>query len=253
MKILITGSKGFIGSRLMKILKKKGHKVYGFDLGDKYPKQKVDLVYHLASFANAFHSISHPEILMNNVQVTFNTLEWMRKTGTKKMVFSSTREIYTPVNPYGASKLMCEAMFNPYVKTYGMGIVSARLTNIYGKGNLSYRFIGDCVTKCKNNETVNIYGGYNKVMSFLHVNDCIDQLVSLGKRVKLSHHKTVDVSYPNSIMLMELTSIIKQKTGSSSKIIALPGRKGEVMSYNPPSIYKLPKISLQQGLDEEIS
>ncbi len=249
MKYLVTGHKGFIGSTLYQRLKKAGHTVYGLDLGDNFPTCRVDFVYHLAAYTNAYDSIDHPEIVIDNIQVTYEVLQWMRKTKSHKMIYTSSREAYRPMNPYGASKLMCEVLAEPYVQTYGLGVVNARLANIYGSGNKGYRFIHLCIERARENKDIFIYGGKEKVVNFLHLNDCVDQLLKLQGECQIGKSQTLEIAYPVSYLLYEVAERIIKKLGSKSKIVMVKGRRGEVMSYNPARVYDMPKINLDEGID----
>lgn len=118
MKILITGSLGFIATNLILLLSKnKDHQIIGvdsgisksnnkeftknicehhfFDLSDKEKLCKllkdVDIVIHLAAKGNVIESIKFPILnFQNNVYSTLNLLECMKEMNVKKLIFSST-------------------------------------------------------------------------------------------------------------------------------------------------------------------
>lgn len=252
MQILVTGSKGFIGYKLLLFLRDKGYKVYEFDLEDKLPAHKVDLIFHLAAYADAYKSISSPDVLINNINIMYEVLEWARVTGTRKMIYASSREIYEPINPYGASKLVGEIISIPYAKTFGMGVVCARLSNIYGPGNLANRFIDQCIVKARSNDPIEIYGGHKKIMNFLHVTDCVLQLYSLIEKIRLNQINYYDINYPVSIKCYDLAKKVVDMMGSNSKVICKSFRKGEVREFIPKGYFQEPTISLDQGIRQTI-
>jgi UDP-glucuronate 4-epimerase len=134
MKILVTGSAGFIGYSLSKELLRKGYDVTGIDnLNDYYDidlkmkrtenlresqyrghfkfikfdlrndfteynrtlNDNYDFIYHLAAQAGVRYSLSHPEeYFSNNVTGTYNLLEFIRKTATSQIIFASTSSVY---------------------------------------------------------------------------------------------------------------------------------------------------------------
>ena len=86
--------------------------------------KNVDLVFHLAAKGNVIDSINDPiDNFQSNVFETIKLLEFMRTNGIDKLIFSSTggaimgnakppvneKNLPSPISPYGASKLSCEA------------------------------------------------------------------------------------------------------------------------------------------------
>ena len=248
MKILITGNKGFIGRHLEKELKRLDHEVIGYDIGDTLPTKKVDLVYHLAANVNAFESVNKPFLAIENVDLTFEILEWMRQTGSNQIIYASSREVYSLVNPYGASKLMCEILLKPYCRTFGFGAISARLANIFGIGNLQHRFIEQTISKAKKNEPIEVYGGYGKIMNFVHINDCVQALIRFIPEIETGFNRVREVASTESYPLTTIAETIIEMTGSKSKIVIKDNRAGETLSYYPLLKENLVNVSLKKAI-----
>ena len=131
MKILVTGSSGFIGFHLSKLLLKKGHKVLGVDCMNNYydvnlkkarlnilknyknflfiktsienekkiknifKKFKPDFVIHLAAQAGVRYSIDKPRVyLKSNIDGSFNIIEYSYKFGVKHLIMASSSSVY---------------------------------------------------------------------------------------------------------------------------------------------------------------
>ena len=133
MKILITGSAGFIGFHLSKTLLEKKYQVYGLDninnyydaslkkkrisllkklstnkfkfikldlqnknkLNELFVKYKFDIVINLAAQAGVRYSIENPKIyLQNNIDTFLNLLECCRKQSIKHLIYASTSSVY---------------------------------------------------------------------------------------------------------------------------------------------------------------
>lgn len=244
MNILITGNKGFIGRHLEKKLIELGHTVIGYDIGDTLPMGKVDLVYHLGANVNAFESVNKPFLAIENVDLMFEILEWMRQTGSNRIIYTSSREVYSLVNPYGASKLMGEIMLEPYCRTFGIGAISARLANIFGKGNLKHRFIEQTISKAYKNEEIEIYG--DKIMNFVHINECVKKLIEFIPKIEPFKNNIKEVAHINSYHLTEIAEMILELTGSKSRVTMKDNRLGETMEYEPQIKSDLISISLRK-------
>ena len=172
MAILVCGGAGYIGSHVNKQLHKEGcetvvldNLVYGHeqavkwgtfvkgDLADGnlleqvFSQWQIEAVCHFAAYAYVGESVREPEkYYLNNVVDTLNLLKVMRAHGCNKMIFSSTCATYgqpeqlpiteempqSPINPYGASKLMVERIFRDYANAYGLRYVVFRYFNAAG-------------------------------------------------------------------------------------------------------------------------
>jgi UDP-glucose 4-epimerase len=228
MKILITGGAGFIGSHLADALISRGHSIIVLDSliegrmenidvqikrgkiefirGDirdqdlmlnKLPK--VDMVYHLAADPNVQNSVPKPmESYDHNMNGTMNVMEYIRKHGIKKMVFTSSGGtvygdvekfpvtedfILSPISPYGASKAAAEMYLSAYANAYEIKIVSVRFANIFGDRSL--HGVGyDFFLKLKDNpKELKILGDGTQQKSYLYVSDAVDGTVLAGEHL----------------------------------------------------------------------
>jgi UDP-glucose 4-epimerase len=155
MKILITGSSGYIGSCLFSFLKSKKNKILGIDKKKtKLNKQnnfikcnfldfkkslkiinnyKPDLIIHLAAESTLDNISNKKKYVLNNVHVTRNILKISKKIKLKYFIFSSTASVYAKLN---------KPLKEEYIK---------KSNNIYGKTKvLNER---DIIKEFKNNKT----------------------------------------------------------------------------------------------------
>lgn len=204
-RILVTGGEGFIGKHLIKVLKRKKHDISVIDLKlgtdirnlDDYPKGKFDIIYHLAANADVRGGKENTEVdFNNNIVGTYTLLEFMRKSGCKKLVFTSSATIYgeredlptkedagnlEPISLYGASKLACEKLIMAYCHTFKIKAWIFRLGNVIGYGN-THGVINDFVNKLKETpDTLKVLGNGYQIKQFLDVSDCIKALCHLPK------------------------------------------------------------------------
>ncbi|MBI3103947.1 NAD-dependent epimerase/dehydratase family protein [Candidatus Daviesbacteria bacterium] len=174
MKILLTGGAGFIGSHVAKMLLEQGHIVsivdnlshsnkdsvdpratfHQVDLSAQAKLEEIltghDAVIHMASLIEVGESVKRPvEFTENNILGTVKLLEVMKKTGVKKMIFSSSACVYgTPKklpiteddplgeqeNPYGITKVTMEQFCILYHRLFGFDVTILRYFNPYGPG-----------------------------------------------------------------------------------------------------------------------
>jgi UDP-glucose 4-epimerase len=126
MKILITGHKGYIGSKLYATLSSDGHSITGIDLKSnddlltcEFPNIKFDVIIHLAGRSGVRESLKDPaSYWMNNVEASRRLFE---RYPTTRILYASSSSAYEPdLNPYAASKRVLEDLADRYPNTLGM-------------------------------------------------------------------------------------------------------------------------------------
>lgn len=173
MKVLVTGGAGFIGSHVTDVFLDAGHEVWAVDdlssgrrenlrpevrlvvLDIRSPdaarlleSERFDVVCHLAAQMDVRRSVADPRFDAEvNIAGFLNLLEAARKSGVRKVVFSSTggaiygeQDVYPapeshptrPVSPYGVSKASGELYLGYYRAQYGLASVALRYANVYG-------------------------------------------------------------------------------------------------------------------------
>ena len=123
---------------------------------EKLLARGFDAVIHLAARKQVGESVEKPELYFkDNIGGLANLLIAMRKTNTKKLVFSSSAATYgmpdqdsvsedddaKPINPYGQTKLVGEWMV-ANAKQWGLKAVSLRYFNVAGTGKAGLAAIG---------------------------------------------------------------------------------------------------------------
>jgi UDP-glucose 4-epimerase len=116
-------------------------------LRDVFSRHRFDGVIHFCARSLVGESMAQPySYYENNVAGTLNLLRVMRDAGVDRLVFSSTAAVFghpqavtideahptSPINPYGASKLMVERMLADAWGAYGLRSASLRYFNAAG-------------------------------------------------------------------------------------------------------------------------
>ncbi len=135
MKVMVTGSEGFVGRNLITHLKMRGELIiYPYDLGGT----EADLVNGLAQADVIFHlaGVNRPKALMEyagNAQFTNEICTLLKKNmRAPKIIFSSSIQVGLQ-NPYATSKRQAEDILFSFYKATGAECVVYRLKNLFGK------------------------------------------------------------------------------------------------------------------------
>jgi UDP-glucose 4-epimerase len=223
-RIVVTGGAGFIGSNLSGALIERGDELIVIDDlstgrkeflepwadSDRLQVERCDLltdgkilpsvfegadvVVHLAANADVRFGLEHPRRdLDQNVIVTHNVLEGVRRAHVGELVFASTGSVYgdaevvpTPENApfprqtslYGASKLAAESFIAAYAEGYGLNATVYRFVSILGRA-YSHGHVIDFVRQLvKDPTTLHILGDGTQRKSYLEVMDCVRAITS---------------------------------------------------------------------------
>jgi UDP-glucose 4-epimerase len=196
MRILVSGSEGFIASHLIPKLKELGHDVTGMDIKvisptsdnwlhsediRSYPDclvhtRNIDCVVHLAAFIDVQESLRDKmTYCQNNIQGTVNLLEASRANGVKRFIFASSAAADSPQSPYGVTKLCGEYWCDIFNKCYGLSTISLRFFNVYGKGT-DKGVIPTWIKAVKLGNGIKVNGG-KQVRDFIYVSDIVDAII----------------------------------------------------------------------------
>jgi UDP-glucose 4-epimerase len=256
-KILVTGGAGFIGSHLVDRLMKLGCQVTVLDdlsqgnlknleqwlenprfcfieadLKDRQVAvsgvEGVDVVFHFAANPEVRMGETDPTVhFRENLMVTFNVLEAMRKSrSAKTLVFASTSTVYgeamvlptpedygpmVPISTYGASKLGCEALAYSYAYTFGVRALILRVANVVGS-----RSNHGVIRKLEAYpERLEILGDGTQRKSYLHVRDFVGAALHLTGRFLSSESKVdmFNVGSADQVGVRKIAEIVTEQMG----------------------------------------
>jgi len=245
MKILVTGSSGFIGTNLVEHLLNKDHQVVGYDLlpaSPRFVKNKnftqikddinnsanhhydfsdIEKVYHLAASADVRLGYTDTYTDMyNNILGTHILLDMMRIYDIENLIFSSSSTVYgnaqtipTPetehsmsqLSLYAASKMANESYIHAYSNLFGIKAHIFRFANVVGK----YQHRGviyDFIQKLYKDPTkLHILGNGEQKKSFFHITDCIQGITEIPTKTKPS---IFNLGNTDRISIRELANIV---------------------------------------------
>tara|TARA_B100001248_G_scaffold135666_1_gene101846 strand:- start:1889 stop:2707 length:819 start_codon:yes stop_codon:yes gene_type:complete len=146
MKILVTGTDGFIGSQLAGYLVSIGHQVEGWEyIPNKYPDPaQCDRVIHCGAISSTTEK-DVEKVMQQNTDFTLKLIELCDMMGTS-MQYSSTANLYGntndfnedadlhPESPYAWSKYLVDRFVKSYSKDFRINIQGFRYFNVFGNG-----------------------------------------------------------------------------------------------------------------------
>jgi UDP-glucose 4-epimerase len=295
-KIFITGANGFIGKELVNQLLNLGHKVVAFDLSFDHKNKTKNLVQVKGSILNElelFKAMNNCSYVVHlaaalgvqyternrlecfdiNIEGTKKVLEASVKNRVKKIIFSSSSEVYgnqienffdentnlQVLSNYGISKIVGEEYLRAYYEKYKLKYNIVRFFNVYGTNQRDNFVMTKFIKSIINKENLYIYGNGNQMRSFCHVSDAVKGIILVLKKGKLNSTYNIG-NDKEPIKMYDLAKKCKNYLGSNAKIIKIDYRysdrlKSREVIKRIPGIKKIrkelkfkPSIMLKEGI-----
>ena len=252
-KVLVTGSDGFIGSHLTEALVREGYTVRAFVLynsfnswgwldncdkdvkgnfevfsgdirdphGVKKAMQDCELVMHLAALIAIPYSYHSPDTYVDtNIKGTLNVVQAARELGVRKLLHTSTSEVYgtarfVPItedhplqgqSPYSATKIGADQIAMSFYTSFGTPVSIIRPFNTYGPRQSARAIIPTIITQiAKGNRKLKL-GALHPTRDFNYISDTvkgfisiaesensIGEVINIGSSFEISIRETVDL------------------------------------------------------------
>lgn len=283
MKLLVTGGAGYVGSGCATVLLEQGHDVVILDdlstgnadavpagaefvEGDVAEKAaeilgeggspEFDGVLHFAAQSLVGESVEKPEnYWYGNVVKTLDLLEAIRRSGTPRLVFSSTAATYgepesspiaedaptRPTNPYGASKLAIDHAITSYAVAHGLGATSLRYFNVAGAyaGTGENRIVETHLiplvlqVALGQRDKISVFGtdwptpDGTAVRDYIHIKDLADAHLLALQTSQPSTHRIYNLGSGTGFSVREVISACERVTGGPIAALDAPRRAGD--------------------------
>ena len=304
-KILITGADGFIGSHLTEMLLDKGYYVkalsyynsfnyWGWldtishpdlevitgDIRDphfcKHITKGIDLIFHLAALIAIPYSYVAPDSYVDtNVKGTLNICQAAKENGVKRVLATSTSEVYgtaqyvpidekhpkQPQSPYSASKIGADAMAMSFYNAFELPITIVRPFNTYGPRQSARAIIPTIITQIASGVKEIKLGDLTPTRDFNYVKDTCKGFIELSK-CEAAIGQEVNVCSNYEISMRDTLELIAKIMNSDVKFIEdtqrIRPKNSEVFRLwgDNTKMKELtgftPQYSIEQGLAETI-
>ena len=269
--VLVTGSEGFMGRKLVAALKACGEDVIGHDLGQgdlaagPPSYDHIRHVFHLAARAKVDESWTEtPGYYRTNVLGTANVLELCRRTKASITFISSY--VYGPpqslpiseghplaaFNPYSHTKILGEDLCRYYGQQFGIPVSIVRPFNIYGPGQDPHFLLPKLVRQAADpaSREFQVQDARPR-RDFLYVDDLISLLLRTRGR---SGVFTCNAGSGRSHSIAEIVAILNLLRDSPLPLVSAGvERPSEVMDVVADirlarSLGWAPTVSLEEGL-----
>jgi UDP-glucose 4-epimerase len=231
MKILLTGSSGFIGKKIIKELEENHSFIKldleeGFDLtkwGDISNIKDFDICIHTAAKSYVPASFKEPQkFYFNNVNSTLNCLELCRINNAKMLYISSyvygipeylpidENHILKAFNPYAQTKIICEKLCEGYYRDFNIPCTILRPFNIYGPGQDKTFLLSKISDQIKSGRMRIELKNPRPRRDFVYINDVVAaiKLATFDLYSGSINYKTYNICSGKSYSVYEITKII---------------------------------------------
>ncbi|MDP2761524.1 MAG: NAD-dependent 4,6-dehydratase LegB [Sideroxyarcus sp.] len=277
-KVLVTGADGFIGSHLTEELVRRGYDVRAFvfynsfnswgwlddcaadvagkfevfagDIRDthgvKTAMQGCDMVLHLAALIAIPYSYHSPDTYVDtNVKGTLNVVQAARELGVKRVVNTSTSEVYgtakfVPIteehplqgqSPYSATKIGADQIAMSFYNAFDTPIATVRPFNTYGPRQSARAIIPTVITQIANGKRKIKLGALHPTRDFNFVMDTVRGFISVAESEK-SIGEVINIGSNFEISIADTVQLIAEVMGVEIEIetdqVRLRPEKSEV-------------------------
>ncbi|GAB4190960.1 MAG: NAD-dependent 4,6-dehydratase LegB [Thermoflexibacter sp.] len=307
-KVLVTGADGFIGSHLTEYLVEQGYKVRAFvfynsfnsfgwldtlsnttlkeieifsgDIRDpngvRLAMQEIDIVFHLAALIAIPYSYYSPDSYVDtNIKGTLNVLQAARQLNTKKVLITSTSEVYgtaqyVPIDekhplqgqsPYSATKIGADRLAESFYRCFNLPVCIVRPFNTYGPRQSARAVIPTIITQLLNGEILIKLGDTTPTRDLLFVKDTIRGFEAIaqsdntiGEEINLATQTEISIGDLGNLLIQLINpdaSILQEQERfrpDKSEVKRLLGANEKVKKLTNWQ----PVYSLEQGLKETI-
>ena len=309
MKVLVTGADGFIGSHLVEELVKKGYEVRAFvyynsfntwgwldtlpgsvmehveifqgDIRDpngvRVAMQEAEAVFHLAALIAIPFSYHSPDTYVDtNIKGTLNVLQAARELGTRRVLITSTSEVYgtaqyVPIDekhpcqgqsPYSATKIGADRLAESFYRSFNLPVTIVRPFNTYGPRQSARAVIPTVITQLLAGKTELKLGSLTPTRDFNYVKDTANGFISIfesdqtiGEEINIATQKEISIGTLAEELIRQINpgaqiacdeQRLRPEKSEVNRLLGCNAKIRELTKWQP-------MYTLEQGLAETIA
>lgn len=305
-KVLVTGAGGFIGSHLAERLASEGAEVcamvhynalgrfgwldgspmlermhvVGGDIADRDSVTQavagMDTVFHLAALIAIPYSYQAPaSYVRTNVEGTMNVMQAVREEGVRRVLHTSTSEVYgtaryVPIDeahplqgqsPYSASKIGADKMAESFFCSFEVPVVTIRPFNTFGPRQSMRAVIPTIMTQCLTGQQVKL-GSLSPTRDMNFVTNTVEGYLAAGATEGIEG-ETINLGSGREVSIGDLAKLIASLTGTEMVVatdaqrIRPGGSEVERLLAANEKAQRLlgwtPRVTLEDGLAQTLA
>lgn len=272
MKAIVTGGAGFIGSHLVdRLVRDRWDEIVILDNFFRGKRERLvqhrdnptvivqsadirdygaiveamsgaEVVFHLGAQSNVMGAVADVDYsFQTNVVGLFNVLKAAQAHKVRRVVFSSSREVYgeaqyLPVdeahplgskNTYGASKVAGEMYCRVFHNNFGLETAVLRFSNVYGPRDEG-RVIPLWLGRAQAGQDLVVYGG-QQIIDFVWIDQVVEALIRASRADIIG--QPINVGSGKGTSIIDLAQRILALVGSPSRLDVQPARSAEVVRF----------------------
>jgi len=227
-----------------------------------------DQVIHLAARAGVRPSLEQPALYQRvNVEGTVNLLEALRRSPTRKIIMASSSSVYgvnakvpfaesdpifTPISPYAASKLACEALGHVYHHVYGFDVVMLRFFTVYGPRQRPDLAICKFARLICEGKPVPLFGDGSSARDYTYITDILEGIMACTKRE--FGYEIYNLGESQTVKLYRLLELLERALNRRVIIDRQPAQPGDVpltcadITKARSQLGYQPRVGIEQGI-----